>query len=650
RWKLPRPLHGHAPIEFGHIVRLASFMTLPQTPVNLNPDETPPGSNLSDFSSTSGVPGPDVEPQHNSPAVNETTEPVKAERPFSVYTKREKWYMVGMAALAGIFSPLASTVYFPAIPTMAAAFGKTIELINLTVTMYMIFQGISPMLWGSLADRFGRRPVYLTCLSLLLLSCVGLALVPINAYWLLMVLRCFQAAGSASMVALGAGVISDIATPAERGGFMGLFALGPTLGPCIGPIIGGLLSGGLGWRCVDSSASDAFARFVSHPLGLVSKVHVLVLDNCYRPHANFYGTVSEYILVDSVLGWLISHIIRTYPETLRAIVGDGSKPPQKWNRTPIPILGRRVPRISADSDFPTRTVPRKGANPLRIFRVFTQPDVLLVLVSTGIIYSLFYSVTTSTSPLFLSAYPYLTQSTVGLCFIAYGAGCALGSIVMGKVLDYDWRKMEGNLISSTVSTSHQVESGENSAEKGAHTTTHGRDSRKEKQTPAKPDKQDLPIEHTRLKRVPILFVIELGACIGYGWSVQQKAHIAVPLVLQFIGESSWYSSTLVSPFYLRDIAVVPILVGLVSMAFMTVTQTILVDMYPAQGSSITASNNFVRCLLGAGTVSIQDFIINAINPGWTYVLFCGICLLTVPLFIIEWRYGAIWRGRRIPTG
>ena len=168
-------------------------------------------------------------------------------------------------------SPFSSAIYFPAIPTMAAAFGKSVELINLTVTMYMVFQGIStfclrvlvvqaltsalgPMFWGILADRLGRRPVYLMCLTLLMLSNIGLALVPTNAYWLLMILRCFQATGSASTIALGertvcklsliliccwvvgAGVISDIANPAERGGFLGLFALGPMV--CITPILG----------------------------------------------------------------------------------------------------------------------------------------------------------------------------------------------------------------------------------------------------------------------------------------------------------------------------------------------------------------------------------------------------------------------------
>lgn len=123
---------------------------------------------------------------------------------------------------------------------IASAFNKSVELINLTVTVYMILQGIckshiyshelgtllclpAPMFWGTLADRWGRRPMFLACMLVLSLSCVGLALVPTNAYWLLMVLRCVQAAGSASTIALGESSIRcteicfiDAATPVRR--------------------------------------------------------------------------------------------------------------------------------------------------------------------------------------------------------------------------------------------------------------------------------------------------------------------------------------------------------------------------------------------------------------------------------------------------
>lgn len=55
-------------------------------------------------------------------------------------------------------------------------------------------------------------------------ACAGLA--NTHKYWLLVVLRVIQAAGSSSVIAIGAGSIGDIAPPSERGLFMSIFGLG----------------------------------------------------------------------------------------------------------------------------------------------------------------------------------------------------------------------------------------------------------------------------------------------------------------------------------------------------------------------------------------------------------------------------------------
>lgn len=77
----------------------------------------------------------------------------------------------------------------------------TASLINLTVTCYMVFQGISPTLWGSLSDSWGRRPIYLSTLIVYIGTCVGCAFAPNFAS--LLVLRMLQAFGSSSVIALG---------------------------------------------------------------------------------------------------------------------------------------------------------------------------------------------------------------------------------------------------------------------------------------------------------------------------------------------------------------------------------------------------------------------------------------------------------------
>lgn len=72
-----------------------------------------------------------------------------------------------------------------------------------TLLAFLGLDDLAPMFWGILSDRWGRRPIIFACLATLSWSCVGLALVPTSAYWLLMLLRCLQATGSASTVALG---------------------------------------------------------------------------------------------------------------------------------------------------------------------------------------------------------------------------------------------------------------------------------------------------------------------------------------------------------------------------------------------------------------------------------------------------------------
>jgi len=113
------------------------------------------------------------------------------------------------------------------------------------------------------------------------------------------------------------------------------------------------------------------------------------------------------------------------------------------------------------------------------------------------------------------------------------------------------------------------------------------------------------------------------SCVGYGWTLQKRVQLAVPLVFQFIA-------------------------GWAFIGQMNAVSTLLVDIFPKAGASSTAINNFVRCLLGAVIVSFINPIINAIDVGWAYVLLSGICLLFTPLFtVIIIRKGSKFRAARL---
>lgn len=129
---------------------------------------------------------------------------------LTVYTKGEKYWFTALAAMAGFFSTISSPIYLPSIPHLAKLFNTTTGMINLTVTTYSIFQGLSPSLWCPLSDSIGRRPVYLICISIYIGANIGLALA--DSYITLLILRCVQSVGIASTFAMGSGVVSDFTT------------------------------------------------------------------------------------------------------------------------------------------------------------------------------------------------------------------------------------------------------------------------------------------------------------------------------------------------------------------------------------------------------------------------------------------------------
>ena len=143
----------------------------------------------------------------------------KFEQPYHVLSKSQIWNLVILASLAGCFSPLSSNIYFPAIDTISSDLGVSTSLVALTITIYMVVQGIAPTLFGAMSDSYGRRLTF--TVSLVTYTAANLALAFTSSYPMLLALRGLQAAGSAATISISAGVIADIATPQQRGGLMG---------------------------------------------------------------------------------------------------------------------------------------------------------------------------------------------------------------------------------------------------------------------------------------------------------------------------------------------------------------------------------------------------------------------------------------------
>lgn len=129
------------------------------------------------------------EKQTSEPSPTTTEEPA-----FTVFTIWERRWIVFLSAFAGMFSPMSSFIFYPAITAISDGLNVSVGLVNLAITTYMVVSGVAPSLLGNAADKLGRRPVYILTLGTYLVANIGLALQ--NNYPALLALRMLQSAGS----------------------------------------------------------------------------------------------------------------------------------------------------------------------------------------------------------------------------------------------------------------------------------------------------------------------------------------------------------------------------------------------------------------------------------------------------------------------
>ncbi|KAI1426917.1 major facilitator superfamily domain-containing protein [Xylaria sp. FL1777] len=479
----------------------------------------------------------------------DTTSLVVAE-PYSIFDKRQKALIVFLAATAATFSGFASNIYFPSLSMISEDLGVSIELVDLTLMSYLVLQAIAPSIWGPLSDAKGRRLTYFCTFLVFLGACIGLAKTP--NYATLIVLRSLQSSGSASTIAVGAAVIGDITTREERGGYMGIFQGGLLAPVAVGPVIGGALAASLGWR--------AIFWF----LAIYSGAFLVVL-------------------------------IVSLPETLRSAVGNGSaNPPSPITRYPL-TLYQRTTKIEFVPQIQPEQVPKKASiDVVKPIRILFSKQAAPVIIFIAIYFTVWQMSITAASVLFADLYG-LSETQIGLTFMANGAGSIIGTLVTGKVLDIDYQRIQ---------IKHEAALSHSGIERGNQQSQH--------------EDANFPLETARFRLLPILALLQCASILSFGWTIQYRVHIAVPIVTTFV-------------------------TGWMVISIMSVVTTYLIDVFPEHKAASGASMNLARCLLAAGGISIVTPIISTVGVGWTFTITVAVQLVALLGLATQWRFGSKWR-------
>ena len=133
----------------------------------------------------------------------------------------------------------------PSITIIKADFNLTSDMVQLTLTVFIIAAGIGQLVFGFLSDRYGRRPILLTGSFLFVVSSITSVFSP-NILFLL-IMRVIQGLGAAACMSMARVIINDSFNKTEAAEKLSLITAIMVIFPLISLILGGFIAQTIGW-------------------------------------------------------------------------------------------------------------------------------------------------------------------------------------------------------------------------------------------------------------------------------------------------------------------------------------------------------------------------------------------------------------------
>ncbi|WP_137009399.1 Bcr/CflA family multidrug efflux MFS transporter [Aquitalea aquatilis] len=166
-----------------------------------------------------------------------------------MHSVRNPQQQVRLIVLLGVlvaFGPLSIDMYLPALPAIAADLAASVARIQLTIGGFLAGFCGGMLLYGPLSDRYGRRPVLLTGLTLYLAA--SLACAAAQTAEQLIALRVLQAMGGGAATVMARAIVRDAFPLSQAGHVLSLMQQITMIAPLLAPLLGGWLLLLAGWR------------------------------------------------------------------------------------------------------------------------------------------------------------------------------------------------------------------------------------------------------------------------------------------------------------------------------------------------------------------------------------------------------------------
>ncbi len=146
------------------------------------------------------------------------------------------------------FGPLATDLYLPGLPDMAAALDTTPSLAQLTISVCLVGLALGQLVAGPLSDSMGRRRPLLVGVALFAVASFLCALAP--SIWVLLALRLVQGLTGAAGIVIARAIVRDTYSGSEAARVFSQLMLVMGLAPIAAPLLGGQILNFTDWRGV----------------------------------------------------------------------------------------------------------------------------------------------------------------------------------------------------------------------------------------------------------------------------------------------------------------------------------------------------------------------------------------------------------------
>jgi MFS transporter, DHA2 family, multidrug resistance protein len=158
------------------------------------------------------------------------------------------WLIAPVVALAAFMEILDISVANVALPHIAGDLSASQDESTWVLTSYLVTNAIVMPITGWLAGRFGRKRLFLTCITafaVVSLLC-GLAI----SLPMLVMLRALQGAAGGGLQPTGQAILNDAFPPEKRGMATAVYGVAAVVAPAVGPALGGWITDNYEWRWV----------------------------------------------------------------------------------------------------------------------------------------------------------------------------------------------------------------------------------------------------------------------------------------------------------------------------------------------------------------------------------------------------------------